>query len=136
VIKGDRPLFGADVHAMGRIPRRGLGIRFAFGAAISTIAALIGMWFGPKAGGLLLAFPAILPATLTLIEQEESQRKVEAIDTGAIAGAAALVAFAAVAWWLLPSVGVAAALVAATVVWLVSAIGLYLVLRVVFRERA
>ena len=43
--------------------------RFLFGAGISLAAGLIGMKFGPVVGGVFLGFPAILPASLTLIEE-------------------------------------------------------------------
>ncbi len=33
------------------------------------------MRFGPRVGGLFLAFPAILPATLTLLEKKEGKTK-------------------------------------------------------------
>ena len=42
-------------------------MRFLFGAGISLVAGLAGMAFGSKIGGVLLGFPAILPASLTLI---------------------------------------------------------------------
>ena len=48
-------------------------VRFMFGAAISLLAGLIGMRFGPVVGGLCLGFPAILPASLTLIEKKEGK---------------------------------------------------------------
>jgi len=48
-------------------------VRFMFGAAISLLAGLIGMKFGPVVGGLCLGFPAILPASLTLIEKKEGK---------------------------------------------------------------
>jgi uncharacterized membrane protein (GlpM family) len=116
---------GISVRDVLATPRKDLWIRFAFGAAISATAAVIGLLAGERAGGLLLAFPAILPATLTLIEKEESRRKARDDDVGAIMGATALAAFAAVAWWLLPRVGAAVALTAASAAWLVGALALY-----------
>lgn len=101
-------------------------IRFCFGAGISLGAALIGMKFGTTLGGVFLAFPAILPASLTLIERKKGKH-VAAIDAeGAILGGIALVAFALVAratlgtWTVVPGVGISAA------VWLIIAVGLYL----------
>ena len=73
-------------------------VRFGFGAAISAVAGLVSVFAGSEPGGILLAFPAILPATLTLIEKEESERQAEDLDVGSILGAAALAAFAIVVW--------------------------------------
>jgi hypothetical protein len=39
--------------------------RFAFGAGISAAAAIVSLVLGVKVGGVLLGFPAILPASLT-----------------------------------------------------------------------
>jgi hypothetical protein len=127
------PLFGANWAALGTVPRRNIAVRFAFGAVVSVLAGLVGYGFGPTAGGLLLAFPAILPATLTLIEKEEGDRPARADDDGAALGAVALVAFAAAGWLLLPDYGAAVALLAATGSWLAVAVGLYLLSRLLGR---
>ena len=50
-------------------------------------------------------------------------------DVGAIFGATALVAFAAVAWWLLARLGALVALAPAAMAWLAVAVLLYLALR-------
>ncbi|MFI6737609.1 hypothetical protein ACIBI9_32190 [Nonomuraea sp. NPDC050451] len=55
-------------------PIRGMVVRFVFGALVSVAAGLVGLRWGPVAGGAFLAFPAILAATLTLIEEEEHRR--------------------------------------------------------------
>ena len=41
----------------------------------TVLAGLIATHFGPGPGGLFLAFPAIFPATATLIEAHEKKRK-------------------------------------------------------------
>jgi hypothetical protein len=46
-----------------------------FGGLITAIAGVIAKQFGPAVGGLFLAFPAIFPASATLIEKDESQKK-------------------------------------------------------------
>ena len=48
--------------------------RFLLGGAISVLAALIGKAFGPTVGGLFLAFPAIFPASATLLDKHEEKR--------------------------------------------------------------
>ena len=80
---------------------------------------------GSEPGGILLAFPAILPATLTLIEKEESERQAEDLDVGSILGAAALAAFAVVVWRCMGSGSAPLVLVTATAVWLTAALLLY-----------
>jgi hypothetical protein len=106
---------------------RDLGIRFAFGALISAIAGVVALTVDATAGGVFLAFPAILPATLTLIERKESTRKAEKDDDGAALGAFAMIAFAVVAAVTLSSVSSPAALGAATGAWVCTALALYAV---------
>ena len=50
-------------------------VRFLFGGLITALAGIIAKKFGPEIGGLFLAFPAILPASATLIEKHEKQEK-------------------------------------------------------------
>lgn len=125
------PLLGISGEDARNVPPRDLAIRFAFGAAISTVAALISIFTGLRVGGLLLAFPAILPATLTLIEKEESERKAADDVLGSLLGAMGLASFAAAAWWLLPRAGAPLALLGAVVAWLVTAFATYFLLRAV-----
>ena len=49
-------------------------VRFAFGAAITVGTGLIAHAFGPLVGGLFLAFPAILPASVTLLQHHEDHK--------------------------------------------------------------
>jgi hypothetical protein len=112
-------------------------IRFVLGGLVTTATGLIAKKFGPGVGGLFLAYPAIFPASATLIEKHERERKEEkglvgvfraraaagADAAGAAMGAIGMITFACcVAWWL--PVGVPAVIIgSATVVWaLVSAL--------------
>src|SRR5258708_31240326 len=52
--------------------------RFVFGGAVTALTGIIAKHFGPEIGGLFLAFPAIFPATATLIEKHEQRKKAEA----------------------------------------------------------
>jgi len=52
-----------------------LALRFLFGGLITAVAGIIAKEFGPGIGGLFLAFPAIFPASATLIEKHEQQKK-------------------------------------------------------------
>ena len=91
--------------------------RFAFGAGISAVAAVVGLVFGTKIGGVLLGFPAILPASLTLIEKKESKEAASVDSIGAILGAIAMIAFAIAVSLAATRWGVVPGLVAALAVW-------------------
>ncbi|MBO0708767.1 MAG: DUF3147 family protein [Candidatus Dormibacteraeota bacterium] len=99
-------------------------IRFTFGAAVALVAAVVGEVAGLHAGGLLLAFPAILPATLALIEKKEDRRRAREDDIGTVAGGVGMVAFALVGWLVLTRVnaGGPATLGAAFLAWAVVSI--------------
>ena len=87
-------------------------LRFSFGGAVTAFAGLIAKRYGPEVGGVFLAFPAIVPATATLIRKREQQKKERAGYDGAergraaaavdVAGAAmggfGLIAFSLVVW--------------------------------------
>src|ERR1051326_6710222 len=64
-----------DPSALKRTKWHEYLVRFAFGGLITTAAGIIAKKFGPEAGGLFLAFPAIFPASATLIEKHEIERK-------------------------------------------------------------
>ena len=49
--------------------------RFVLGGLITVIAGLIAEKWGPNVGGLFLAFPAIFPASATLIEKHVKEAK-------------------------------------------------------------
>src|ERR1035438_4020399 len=105
-------------------------VRFVAGGLITVIAGVIARKWGPGVGGLFLAFPAIFPASATLLEKHERQRKQQkglqgekrgvdaaAVDAlGAAMGSLGLVAFAAVGWFI-PLCAAAWVLAGATFVW-------------------
>jgi len=100
-------------------------VRFAFGGAITVIAGIVAHVYGPATGGLLLAFPAILPASLTLVARHEGRRRAGEEARGAILGAVALVVFAASVRALAERWPPPIALTAASAAWLVSALLLW-----------
>lgn len=102
--------------------------RFVFGAGIAATAAIVGAVFGPKVGGILLAFPAILPASLTLIERKDGRHEAKVDATGALLGSFALIGFAAVAALALRRFSPGIALALACTVWAVVAAGLYVLM--------
>jgi hypothetical protein len=117
-------------------------VRFALGGAMTVIAGFIAARFGPVIGGLFLAFPAIFPASATLIEKHARERKEKAglsgarrgreaaaLDAaGAVLGSIGLAAFAVVIWLGIER-SAPLALLLATAVWLVVAIAAWLVRR-------
>jgi len=104
---------------------RDYAIRFATGATISIVAAIVGKIIGVRFGGTLLAFPAILPAGLTLIQEEEGTRRADRNAIGAVLGAVGLVIFAMVAKAAFGHLNPALALTLALLGWLLTAVLLY-----------
>lgn len=110
-------------------------IRFALGGAMTVATGIIATRFGPVVGGLFLAFPAIFPASATLIEKHERERKEKAglagarrgkeaaaLDAqGATLGSLGLAAFALIIWLMVEQAPYLA-LVLATLGWLVVAV--------------
>ena len=64
----------ANFAALKRTRWYELVLRFFFGALVTVIIGIIAKNFGPTIGGLFLAFPAIFPATATLIEKHEKEK--------------------------------------------------------------
>jgi hypothetical protein len=118
-----------DRGALRSVPPRDLALRFVFGFAVSVVAAIVTLASGSRAGGLFLAFPAILPASLTLIEKKEGQRQAEGNAIGAIIGAVALVLFALTAWALFTRIPGGAAEAVALAVWLAVSLLVYGLIR-------
>jgi hypothetical protein len=114
-------------------------IRFLFGGAATAITGLIVKKFGPEIGGLFLAFPAIMPAAVTLAEKHQIERKHEkgmhgtrwgrvvgGVDSaGAAMGSLGLMVFAVVVWKSLPRMGAAIVVPAATGLWLITAVAVW-----------
>jgi hypothetical protein len=114
-------------------------LRFLFGGLATVLAGLIAKYFGPEIGGIFLAFPAIFPASATLIEDHEKKRKAEigcdgtdrgrmaasSDAAGAALGCVGLSGFAVVIWKLLASSSAALTVGVATAVWLLLATALW-----------
>src|ERR1700733_564679 len=116
-------------------------LRFVAGGIITVLAGAIARKWGPGIGGLFMAFPAIFPASATLIEKHERERKrneglhgeergtdAAAIDAlGAAIGSVGLFAFAGICWWLIPKYPAPLALSGATVAWLLVSLSIWIV---------
>lgn len=114
-------------------------VRFALGGAVTACTGLVAAHWGPVIGGLFLAFPAIFPASATLIERHETDkkrkagiecrvrgRKAAALDAaGAALGGWGLACFGGVVWLLLPEHSALLTLSLAGVVWLCVAVLLW-----------
>jgi uncharacterized protein DUF3147 len=106
-------------------------LRFVFGGVVTVITGWIAQRFGPVIGGLFLSFPAIFPASVTLVERHEQRRKAQhglagkkrgrsaagVVAAGAALGSLGLFTFAAVVWTLVLHIAAWEVLLLATVVW-------------------
>lgn len=127
---------GLQVGKIRELRARDLLVRFAFGATTSAVSGGIGIVFSPVAGGVFLAFPAILAASLTLIAEEDDRKEAREDARGAALGALGLAAFAAVGVALFTDIAWPLALAAAFGTWVAVASGLYVALWVrPFTER-
>jgi hypothetical protein len=122
---GERP--SLDAGKLREVSARDLGYRFAAGAATSIAAGAATLAFGARGAGILLAFPAILAASLTLIEEQEDSEDAREDARGAVIGGLALALFAGVATLAFTHLPAALVLALATAAWLVGALGGYAV---------
>ena len=118
--------------ALGKTRWYEFAVRFLFGGLITAVAGIIAKKFGPGVGGLFLAFPAIFPASATLIEKHEKQkkeraglhgsargRKAASVDAaGASIGSLALLVFALLVRRFLPDHSDWLVLTVSTGIWL------------------
>jgi len=114
-------------------------VRFLAGGLITVIAGVIAKQCGPVIGGLFLAFPAIFPASATLIEKHETEKKERAglkgtkraadavrLDaSGASMGSIGLAVFGLMVWQTLPNHFAWLVLTVATVAWLAVSVFLW-----------
>jgi len=100
-------------------------VRFAFGGTMTAVAGLIAHVCGPRVGGLFLAFPAILPASLTLVARHRGRRTAAEEARGSIIGAVALVIFAASARSVAEGYPPPLTLAVASVTWMAAALLLW-----------
>lgn len=128
-----------DTSAFGRTRWYEYAIRFVFGGTITAIAGIIAREFGPTLGGLFLAFPAILPASATLIEKHEKQkkeklgldgskrgRKAAGLDAaGSALGSIGLLIFAFMVWRLAPAHSAPLTVAGATLAWMTASVFLW-----------
>jgi hypothetical protein len=102
-------------------------MRFVFGGLVAVGAGLVGNWWGAVIGGLFLAFPSILPASLTLVKAHAKLSGAAGADAlGAALGSFGLVAFAVVGWKLSTLLPGWLMLLAACLIWAVVALSAWI----------
>jgi hypothetical protein len=120
-------LIQADFSTLKETRWYQVAVRFCLGGLVTAAK------YGPAIGGLFLAFPAILPASATLIEKHERERKERAglngsvrarkavgLDAaGAAMGSVGLFVFAWVICKLAPTHQPYLVIAAATVCWMI-----------------
>jgi hypothetical protein len=128
-----------NFSALSKIKWNELATRFVFGGATTAIAGLIAKHYGPLVGGLFLAFPAIFPASATLLGKKQEQKKSKhgmpgrrrgiraaAVEARGVAwGCVGLVCFALLIWKLIAGWNAGAVLGAATALWLIVSVALW-----------
>lgn len=113
--------------------------RFLLGGAITVVTGLIANAWGPVVGGLFLAFPAIFPASATLLDKHEREKKRKAgilfttrgrlavgLDArGATLGSVAMGGFALLVWKCLPQYDAKLVMGGALLAWVILAVALW-----------
>jgi hypothetical protein len=102
-------------------------VRFAFGGALCVLAGIVGEHWATFAG-MVMAFPAILPASLTLVKKHGGRARAEQDARGGRIGVLGLAAFAAVVAIAAGSMPAPLVLALATLAWAIVAVGAWLLL--------
>jgi hypothetical protein len=129
----------ADLSALRQTKWHDYAVRFLFGGFITALAGIIAKKFGPGIGGLFLAFPAIFPASATLIEKHEKKKKeslglngsargriAASVDAaGSSIGSIGLFVFALVVWQFVQRDRAWIVLAGATLMWLAVSVAVW-----------
>jgi hypothetical protein len=113
-----------DLHGLAKPKLWEHALRLLFGGAVAVVASVTSKALGDFAGGLALAFPAILPAALTLVKEHDGRQQASEDARGARFGAAGLTAFAIVLF-LVAKHGPWLALPLAMLAWVATAVTLW-----------
>jgi hypothetical protein len=119
---------GTQLEKLRELRARDLIVRFALGAITSAVAGSLAILFSPIVGGVFLAFPAILAASLTLIAEEEDKGEAREDARGATVGAVALAGFAAIGVLTFTEIAWPLALGMAFAGWVIASLALYALL--------
>jgi hypothetical protein len=116
-----------ELSALGKPAAWEYVVRFVFGGLVTACTGLAAKRFGPAIGGLFLAFPAILPASLTLVRRHDGRAAARDDARGAQLGALGLAGFAAVVLLLGERWPAPLVLAAAAVAWAAIAVSAWLI---------
>jgi hypothetical protein len=112
-----------SLHQLTKCHWRSWLFRFVFGGAVAVAAGCVAELLGPGVGGLFLAFPSILPASLTLVKSQEGRDAACDGARGALLGSLGMLVFAICVWitarWQEPVFSLALALTA----WIATSVG-------------
>lgn len=111
-----------DLSKLKETSWKGYAIRFLFGGAVTAFTGWVAAKYGPVVGGLFLAFPAILPASVTLVREHENADAAGQDAYGAMLGSVGLAAFGGMIWGVSVYLVSWLALVLALGAWLVAAL--------------
>lgn len=100
-------------------------VRFAFGGAITVATGVVAKIWGPFVAGLFLAFPAILPASLTLVKRHGGRAKAIDDARGGRLGSIGLIAFAVIVAVTADRIAAPLCLGLAAATWLAIDVGLW-----------
>jgi hypothetical protein len=128
-----------DLSALRQTKWHDYAVRFLFGGLVTALAGIIAKKFGPGIGGLFLAFPAIFPASATLIEKHEKEKKeslglngsargrsAASVDAaGSSMGSIGLFVFALVVWQVVQRDRAWIVLAGATLLWLAVSVAVW-----------
>jgi Protein of unknown function (DUF3147) len=137
-----------DFAALKETSAKDYAIRFVLGGLVTVATGLVANKFGPAVGGLFLAFPAIFPATATLVASQQRDKKqrlglngelrgrlaVAVEAKGTSLGALGLAGFLLTAYSLLKNHSLGSALSLATVAWTVVSVLLWFLVKRVLRR--
>jgi hypothetical protein len=137
-----------SVAALKETSPKDYAIRFVLGGLVTVATGLIATKFGPAVGGLFLAFPAIFPATATLIASQQKDKKQRlglngelrgrlavAIEAkGTALGSLGLAAFSLTVWLLVKSHPPSDVLALAIAVWSACSVLLWFLFKRVFKR--
>jgi len=133
------PVVKVKFAALKQTKRHEYVVRFVFGGLVTVATGIIAKKFGPGIGGLFLAFPAIFPASATLVENRETEKKqrvgmegtirgrnAASLEArGAAMGSVGLIVFAIIVWQFLPGHLAWLVLAVATLAWLIVSVALW-----------
>lgn len=94
--RGGRDAVELDASAVKKTKPWEYAVRFLFGGLVSAAVGLVSHRWGPAVAGLFAAFPAVLPATVTLVRLHDGRESAAEDSRGASFGAVGLVVFALV----------------------------------------